>query len=268
MAFSSRLLPGELVINESTPEYVTVPPSHQSRGLMLPRSLPREGERMSASSFPRELLIPRSEWQSRIKDMETTKTRLSDIANRNKLPCKDQAQTNYCWVNAPTYCVEQLRVAQGQKMVILSAASAGAKIKGFRNVGGWGQEALEFIAENGLVPQDRWPMNAINRQYDTPENWTIAKKYRCLEWWALRISNDDDLISCLLRRWPVAVGYNWWSHEVTAMDPVWLDGTYAIRIRNSWSMDWPNAGGMGYGILQGSRLTADDAVVPRLIKAS
>jgi hypothetical protein len=268
MAFTSKLMPGELIINDSTPGYVTQVPQDQSTGLALPRQRPSINDRRAASSFPRELLIPRSEWQSRIQEMEATKTRLSDIANRNKLPCKDQAQTNYCWINAPAYAMEQLRVAQGQKMVILSAASGGAKIKGFRNVGGWGQEALEFIADNGLVPQDRWPMNAIDRRYDTPENWAIAKKFRCLEWWSLRVRDDDELMSCLLRRWPVAVGYNWWGHEVTAVDPVWLDGTYAGRIRNSWTMNWPQPGAMGYGVLQGQKLTADDAVVPRLARAA
>lgn len=267
MAFSSSMMPGELIITDSTPAYVTAVPKDQSKGLKLPRSMPAPGERRNATAFPKELLIPRSEWQARIKEIEETKTRLSDIANRRNLPCKDQGQTNYCWINAPTYAMEQLRVAQGQKMVILSAASGGAKIKGFRNVGGWGQEALEFIAENGLVPQDRWPMNAIVRQYDTDENWKLAKKYRCLEWWSLDPNNDDELISCLLRRWPVAVGYNWWGHEVTAVDAVWLDGTHAGRIRNSWTMNWPTQGAMGYGILQGRKLTPDDAVVPRSARA-
>jgi hypothetical protein len=268
MAFSSALKPGELIINESTPGFVTVPPEDQSKGLSLPRQMPSILERRGVASFPRELLVPRSEWQSRIQMMEQTKTRLSDIANRNGLPCKDQGQTNYCWINAPAYAMEQLRVAQGQKMTILSAASGGAKIKNFRNVGGWGQEALEFIAENGLVPESLWPKNAIDRRYDTQQAWDMAKKFRCLEWWSLTPRNDDEMMSCLFLRWPVAVGYNWWGHEVTAVDPVWIDGTYAIRARNQWTMNWPQAGAMGYAILQGSRATPDDAVVPRLARAA
>jgi C1A family cysteine protease len=41
---------------------------------------------------------------------------------------------------------------------------------------------------------------------------------------------------------------------------VGLDGTHAIRIRNSWGMGW---GSQGYGILQGAKMRADDAVSPR-----
>jgi hypothetical protein len=267
MGFSSQIMPGELIINDSTPEYVTQEPPDQSRGLKFPRRMPSIEERAATSEFPREMIIPRSEWQARIQELEQTKTRLSDIANRNGLPCKDQGQTNFCWINAPAYSMELLRLAQGQKMVLLSAASGGAVIKGFRNVGGWGQEALEFIAERGLVPQSLWPENRISREYSTDANWAVAKKYRCLEWWALRPRNDDELMSALFHRWPVAVGYNWWSHEVTAVDPVWVDGTYAIRIRNSWSMNWPTQGAAGYGILQGRKLSADDAVIPKLARA-
>jgi hypothetical protein len=213
-----------------------------------------------APRFPAELLIPRSEWQERIKEKEERKTRLSDIADRAGLPCKDQSQTNYCWINAPTYALELIRILQNQPMVILSPASGGARIKQYQNVGGWGEEAIQFIAEHGLVPVELWPANAISRIYATAENIELARQYRCLEWMECSPRNDDELISCLLRGFPVPVGYNWWGHEVTAVDAVWLDGTHAIRIRNSWGMGW---GSQGYGILQGAKMRADDAVSPR-----
>lgn len=260
MAFSSVFRPGEAVIHDGSPRIEAAPPPGKGRGLLLGRRMTPLGGIPRAPRFPQELLIPRSEWQSRIAEMEERKTRLSDIADRAGLPCKDQEQTNYCWINAPTYALELIRVLQNQPMVILSPASAGAQIKQYQNVGGWGEEAIEWVAERGLVPVDKWPANAISQQYATAANLELAKEYRCLEWMECAPGDDDEFISTLLRRIPVAVGYNWWGHEVTAVDPVWIDGTYAIRIRNSWGMGW---GSKGYAILQGGRMRPDDAVAPR-----
>lgn len=265
MAFSSSISPREFVIDDSTDLVATRPPPGQSRGLRLGLRSTPFGAIPNAPPFPPELLIPRGEWQARIEEMEATKSRLSDVATQANLPCKDQNGTNYCWINAPTYCVELMRVVQNQAPVVLSPASAGARIKGYRNVGGWGEEGLSYIVENGLVPVEKWPANAIARQYNTAENVELAKRYRVTEWWELEPRNLDQLISCLLRRMPVAVGLNWWSHEVSYVDPLWKDNAIAIRHRNSWGMSW---GDQGYGILQGNRMLPDDAVVPRVATAS
>jgi hypothetical protein len=261
---SSPLYKGELIINDATPDSV-VDPGKFGKGLELGRRTTPYGQMRSTTTFPKELLVPRSEWQARIKEMEEQKSRHSDIVTTAGLPCKDQDQTNYCWINAPTYAVESKRVVQGQKMVILSPASAGGPIKNFRNVGGWGEEGLSYIAEFGLVPVDLWPANAIKASYNTAANRAVAMNYRCTEWWELVPRNLDELISCLFLREPVAVGYNWWGHEVTGCDPVWLDGEIALRIRNSWAMSW---GSQGFGILQGKKMLPDDAVVPRVVTAS
>lgn len=262
MAFASNIPAGTLIIDDGTPERVYMPPPGLSTGLRLGLRSTPFGAIPNAPPFPPDLVIPRADWPGWIQEAEETKTRLRDLAELAGLPCKDQNGTNYCWINAPTYCVELLRVAQNQPMVILSPASAGARIKNFRNVGGWGEEGLTFIVEDGLVPVDRWPANAISRKYATPENIELAKKYRVTEWTELRPRDLDQLISCVLRRIPVAVGYNWWSHEVTAVGAAWVDGAIALEIRNSWTMDWPTEGAGGYGLLRGSKMLADDAVAP------
>lgn len=269
MPYSSRIGRGELIINDATPEFAVVPPPGQSRGLFLAGRSTGFGAIREAPAFPRELLIDPSEYQARIQEMEQTQTRLSDIVKRSGLPCKNQEQTNYCWYNSPAYCQEVLRVKQGQRMVILSPASGAAKIKNYQNQGGWGQEAIEHMARVGLMPTDIWPANHWwDSRYDTPANRAIALKYRISEWWELRPRDIHEMFALLLRRIPLTCGYNWWGHQTTAEDPVWLDNAPAVRSRNSWGMQWPQPGANGWFILQGSRMLPDDCIAPRTALAA
>lgn len=259
MPFTSKLGKNELIINDETKAAQLRPPAGRKKGLEMARSSTLDysyGDH--AQPYPASKLIPRSEWEARIKEMEERKTRLSDVVRQAGLPCKDQAQTNYCWINAPTHCTEIVQVQQNEPMVILSPASAGAPIKGFRNVGGWGLEGLEYISKYGLVPVEFWPPNAINRSYYTEENKQRALKYRVTEWYECKPRNLDEMVSSLLNREPGASGLNWWSHEVTYYEVVWLDGEVAIRARNSWGMEY---GDDGWFILQGNRMMPDDYVV-------
>lgn len=249
----------EIIINDETPSSVTHDPL-VGRGLDLSERPDADfGYGAAADPFPPELLIPRSEWQARIAEMEATQSRISDWIRAVGLPPQNQGQTNFCWANAPTHCVEIIRSQQNQRMVILSPASVACQVNGYRNQGGWGKDALEWIIAHGVVPVDKWPANAIDRRYATPNALVIAQQYRIDEWTELAPRNIDQLVSMLLHRMPVAIGLNWWGHEVTACDPIWLDGTVAVRIRNSWG----NWGDNGFGILQGSKMLPDDAVCPR-----
>lgn len=263
MGFASKLYANEPIINDSTPESVTHA-SEFGRGLDLGLRGPM-GYHGTAEDFPQELLIDASEWEARIKESEEKRSRISDQIDFWQLPCKNQKSTNYCWIFGPVGCVEVLRMQQGQKYVSLSPASAGAQVKGFRNVGGWGKEGLEFIVEHGLTPSEQWPDTAIDRRYLTEENKQAALDYRVTEWMALKPRNIAQLVSCLLRRIPVAVGFNWWGHEVYACDAAWIDRAIAIRIRNSWYVgDNKPWGSNGFGILQGTKMYADDQVAPRV----
>ena len=72
-------------------------------------------------------------------------------------------------------------------------------------------------------------------------------------------------MSALLRNFAVAVGLNYWSHEVTDIDVDWIDGEPAIMFNNSWGTGY---GTNGRGIRQGSKRLADDAVCLRTSLAS
>lgn len=217
-----------------------------------------------ASGFPADLLVPRSEWRARCEEMDRAKSSVADLCDQAGLKVKDQGRTNFCWANGPVHCVEIVRAVAGQAPTVLSAASVACQINNFKNEGGWGKDALDWIVTNGVVPVDRWPNTAIDRRYATEANVEAASRYVVTDWWELEPRNLDQLISCLFLRVPVAVGYNWWRHEVTAVRPVWLDGEIAIVIDNSWGEGW---GTNGRGVLQGQRMLPDDAVAPRVAVA-
>lgn len=273
--FVSALRPGERVYDDSNFGSLLAQdiPAGQSRGLVPRdwRSAPHGEAWLGASKFPKHLVIPRNEWDQRIAEMESTKSRLSDLILEIGLECKDQNGTNFCWINAPTHCVEIMLCLQNQKredgsLIVLSPASIGCIIKNFRNQGGWGQEGLDKIIERGLCDVRDWPPNAIDRKFNTEAAWQIAKRYRVTEWWDLTPRSFDEKMSCHFMRIPTADGYNWWSHEVTGYDPVKVrPGVYGARERNSWAMSY---GDKGFFILEERKATPDDCCCPRVILPS
>lgn len=219
-----------------------------------------------AAPFPREFYIDSSEWSERIEALDKTKSQPFHHKKLAGFESLDQGRTNYCWINAPVQACHYVRAIQGLVHVPLSPASVGAKIKNFRNVGGWGSQGLEYLKKYGAVPQSMWPANAIDRRYDTNATMEIRAKYRVVESYELPDRSFHALVSCLLRGWPVAVGYNWWRHEVLACglhirggDP---ESDTVVEIDNSWGTNW---GDNGHGILVRSKATPDDAVAARVM---
>lgn len=165
-----------------------------------------------------------------------------------------------CWANGPVTGLHLLQKRDGGEFVSLSPASVAAPIKGFRNVGGWGKEAIEWIQKYGVCPASAWSPNAIDRRLYNEANKKLALKFRVIDWIECTPRNLNEMMTCLLRRIPVAVGYNWWRHEVCAIDPVYLGrNQYGIRIWNSWGDSWSDR---GMSVLTGNKMLPDDAVSP------
>ena len=216
--------------------------------------------------FPRELYIDSSEWRDRIEFLDKNKAQCKHHKELAGFDSLNQGSTNYCWINAPIQACHYVRAMQGLPHVPLSPASVGAKIKNFQNVGGWGSQGLDYLKKYGAVPQSMWPANAIDRRYDTGENNAIRSQYKVTEFYELAVRSFHALVSCLLLGWPVAIGLNWWRHEVLACmalirgsDP---EADTVIDIDNSWGTSW---GDNGHGILTRSKATPDEAVVARVL---
>jgi hypothetical protein len=213
--------------------------------------------------------IPRHEWPERIREMTMNKSRLSDIrraANNGKgIPSLNQGRTNYCWAHGPGSAMLLVRAKDNQPFVKLSPASVAAPIKGYRNQGGWGGQALQYIVEHGMASEATWPANSIDRSHFAGSREDAAK-HKVTEWLELARRNFDQLMTCLLRGEPVAIGLNWWRHEVCAVDPVEISpGRFGARIWNSWGDSY---GTMGEAVLTESKATPDDAVAPQVISPS
>lgn len=206
-------------------------------------------------------VIPRSEWDARRKQLEDSKSRISDVVKAVGMKSLDQGRTNFCWANGPVNCVRVIRCINNQPFVDLSPASVACPINGFRNEGGWGTEALKRIVSHGVTEARLWPANAIDRQYFTEEAKQNALNYRVSEWYELQPRNLEQLVTCCLLRIPVAIGLNWWRHEVMACDLV----ENGVLIWNSWGDSW---GDGGFGVLSFSKATPDDAVAPRVVLAA
>lgn len=270
--------PGEIVIDHSNATSQLVPTVDgipRSRGL-VPRDYNEYPVEMFAapSDMP---LIPRSEWSARIKEMEQTQSRLSDIRLSgdagNPIPSLDQDGVGYCWAHSVTHTVMMVRAVNNQKYVPLSAFAVAAIIKGGRDEGGWCGLSAKFAREVGIPSQTLWPQGSRKLSLDTPEMRANASLHKITEDWVdlTRQVYDQDLTfdqlaTCLLNRIPCAVDFNWWSHSVCALDLVEVEpGSFGVRILNSWSDSWSDR---GMGVLRGQQAIPDGAVATRVVPAS
>src|SRR5579864_500473 len=263
------LQPGEFLIDDSNfqqhAKNALIDGHHMFRG-WRPRDFGAKpvGSLAFAPAFNLPL-IPRSEWSDRIKEMEGTQTRISDMVLQAGIPSKNQQQTNYCWCNAVVTAMETLHCVAGDPYENLSPASAAAQITGFQNVGGNGIDAVEFIAQRGLNNVHEWPANAISRQYATAANAQSAAKRKLLQWYDLNVGSRqifDEIMTCLFYRMPVPVGLGWWHHEVCLCDPVETSpGQFGTRFRNSWGDGY---GSNGFAVLNESKSIPNDATAPYL----
>jgi hypothetical protein len=191
-------------------------------------------------------LIPRSEWQDRIKEKDANDTWLKSICKDVK--CKDQNGLGYCHAYGTVSPMEIAAVAQGEPYVELSAESIGGVVTDWRNAGADPEDDLAAARTNGACAASFMDKpNSI-----TPSRWKAgwqadALRRRVLEHFDCGTPGKefDAVVTCALLNFPVGLGYAWWSHFVHGVFRVRYNAQtkkYEIENRNSWDATYGDNG--------------------------
>jgi hypothetical protein len=244
-------------------------PEGVSRGLIPRRDHPRYAAygvvpglvKFEDSGITR---VPEAEWKERIEEANA-KGQFPIHHIRPPMVFRDQKTTNYCWGNGPCNALDIAGAMSGFPYAQSSAASVCAVINGFRNQGGWGIDAIKFMAATGPCSVDLWPNAAIDKRYDTPESKADRARHKVFEWIDVPPNDLQALVSCLLppHSMACAVGYDFWSHEVCAIGLKWpLKGI----IWNSW-LNWGYKSESGVASFGDMPCTGRQSFVPDDVQA-
>lgn len=264
------------VINDTTSTDITHAPIN-ARGCIEPDYKMHPEAVPPRKVLPSEIkLVPWSDMSAVLKEKKERRSALSDIRrtsgpNGARIPSLQQntgdGRWGYCWAHSATMAHMLLRAVMGLEYVKLSAFMVAAIIKNYKDQGGWGSLALQFIEQNGQCTDAEWPELHVDPRLDTPAMRAVAARHKVTAdfadvnaaLWDRNISFQA-VLSLLIAGVPVVGDYNWWGHSVVLMDAVEIEpGSYGVKGLNSWGDQF---GENGEFVLQGNRAVPDGAVAP------
>jgi len=164
-----------------------------------------------------------------------------------------------CHAYSATDALYALRAVSRQSLVDLSPASVAGPVTNWRNQGAWIGDDLASIMEIGCATREYVPDFCTNPA-KCKDGWKDnARLHRATDCFDLETRNFDEVMTYLLCRLPLCVGYNWWGHAVTLLDPVHINGRFGVRLLNSWGLQW---GENGLGVLMEGKGTPDESYAP------
>lgn len=175
-------------------------------------------------------LIPESEWDARIDDLNDPKVRRS-VEDYDKYAPHDQNGFPSCWRGGTATAAEAQRVMQGNPFVRLSILSLCPNIS--PRVGGYEGNSIRSLIDDGAAADSVWDSNDPNMSLTrTPaviESRLHHKGLKAIEW-----TSRQEFISGLLLRLVGPIAFDWWSHVVrSGMIGKDSDGLFH-RPRNQW----------------------------------
>lgn len=215
-----------------------------------------------ATRFAGEV-FPRSQWDDLMKRQDDNQSSPDHWRLRGQVPVLDQNGLPYCWCYGVTGAIMTVYAQMGMNPTPkLSATSAAAQGKGWREQGGWGGEAIEYINKYGLAELDVWPEHSMDRSLPNQEAVKrSAAMHNTTQFLELPQQNFDAAMSVLLHPTnprPVTLGLMWWGHLVYATKAVKIDSrSYGMKIVNSWRPSW---GENGCAVLAENKATAHEYV--------
>lgn len=260
--------------SELTSPLVTIDPSfgleRDERGQRLSCGyMPRdwqdqpEGSIECCEPMPDHIYLPRSEWDEIIKEREANGATVKERSLKKGIKTISQNGTNHCWNYGTVRAGEIVDALQGDTFHPRSPTAGAALIKNYRNVGGNTFDAIPFMAKRGAPKVEFWPLNRLDRRYDTPETWESAADLTLKTWYELPRNNFEAAASLNLRFGvPIIIGVPWGrgAHMVVIVDIKALgNGRYGAEIWNSHGI---NYGSGGFSVLKESAATAFDQAAP------
>ncbi len=189
---------------------------------------------------------------------------LKDKAQRVGLKVKNQQNSSYCWAHGAVRGCEMAYLFSGGRQFTLAAFDVAACIKGGRNQGGSGVEAVEWIASHGVCREDlHKPMDfSANR---TAEQSANAQLHKIVAYDDLDPGDHNLIYTYVVNDIGVTIGVPVWSHEICITFLATENGIIYPGIANSWGTTY---GEDGYAVLHGAYTRFDEAGAVREMSAA
>ncbi len=222
-------------------------------------SYPIHGSGLAASGFQR---LDTNEILDRIREKDAANDWVTDRCDKHGLKVKNQKNSSYCWIHAPTHGMEICYVLQGGHLLVLSAFFAGANIKNGHDQGGSGVVGVKYLQTTGTCLETMHGVMDFNTDHDAA-HIANARLHRINQDAEEFDPSDNQLIySAVVQDQPVTVGIPSMSHEVVLTRLTVVNGIIVPIFDNSWNYTWGNN---GRGILQGRNTHFDEAMAIRSV---
>lgn len=233
------------------------------------------GDSFIAKQTPLDV-IPYEEWPDRIADQERNKSSLEHIWADSGMGVLNQGSLNFCWAFSVVGALMIERAMMGLPFERLSPSSVAAPITGYRNVGGYIENAILGCRDTGAAPESLVPMCTLRANDFKPKWREAASKFK------VTMANDipgvDQFIngqrvsahqiqgSQLLLNRPMPNEITRMAHSMMSIRvldryqklPATDYRRYGVRGLNSWGKEWGN---LGWYVMEGGQQVVNHGYV-------